>query len=53
MLPFPYIQPDISESRCSAISSDHRASPLSELTSAEHIVAISLAWCVIPVLSCC
>ena len=35
------------------ISSDHGASPLSELTSAEHIVAISLAWCVISVLSCC
>lgn len=52
-LPFPYMQPDICESHCSPISSDHRAGSLSELTSAEHIVAISLAWCVISVLSCC
>lgn len=50
---FPYMQSDIYESYCSPISSDHSASPLSELTSAEHIVAISLAWCVISVLSCC
>lgn len=52
-LPFPYMQSDIYESHCSPISSDHSASPLSELTSAEHIVAISLAWCMISVLFCC
>ncbi|CAB1429239.1 unnamed protein product [Pleuronectes platessa] len=34
---------DISESHCSPLSSDHRAGSLSELTSAERIVAISLA----------
>lgn len=47
------MQSDIYESHCSPISSDHSASPLSELTSAEHILAISLAWCVISILSCC
>ncbi|KAM3599439.1 uncharacterized protein V6R79_005570 [Siganus canaliculatus] len=42
-LPFPYMQSDIYESHCSPISSDHSANPLSELTRAENIVAISLA----------
>ena len=52
-LPFLHIQPDICESRCSPIRVDHSAGARSELTPAEHIVAISLAWCVISVLSCC
>lgn len=43
------MQSDIYESHCSPISSDHRAKSLSELTSAEHIVTISLAWYVISV----
>lgn len=51
--PFSYMQSDIYESHCSPISSDHSASPLSELTSAEHIVAISLAWGMISILICC
>lgn len=52
-LPFSYMQSDIYESHCSPISSDHSASLLSELTSAEHIVAISLAWGMISILICC
>lgn len=38
---------------CPPISSDHSVGPVSALTSAEHIVAISLAWRMISILLCC
>lgn len=52
-LPFPYIQSDMHESQCFPISRDHGDKFLSKLTWTEHIVAISLAWCMISVLFCC